>query len=229
MDAFTPIQKLPDLYGSRLFMKREDLLPFSFGGNKVRIAEAFFADMERKGANCMVGYGNARSNLSRALSAMARAKSVPCHIISPDDEDGSRTETFNSRLVKACGAVLTPCPKDRVRETVEAVLARCREAGLEPYYIYGNAEGKGNEAVPAAAYVQAAEEIAAQEKQLGLSFDRIYLASGTGMTQAGLMIGAALLGRPWTVTGISIARPAGRCREVIQKRIEAYEEKSAGA
>ena len=222
MNAATPIQQLPDLFGCRIFMKRDDLLPFSFGGNKVRIAEVFFEDMERKGLNCMVGYGNARSNLSRALSAMAQERGVPCYIVSPDDEDGSRTETFNSRLVRASGAVICPCPKTKVRETVEAVLARCRAEGLRPYYIYGNSDGRGSEAVPVSAYVKAAAEIAAQEKEEGVSFDRIYLASGTGMTQAGLMVGAALCGRPWKITGISIARDAACCREVIRDRVRAY-------
>ncbi|MBO4872916.1 MAG: pyridoxal-phosphate dependent enzyme [Lachnospiraceae bacterium] len=222
MNEMTPIQALPDINGCHVFIKREDLLPFSFGGNKVRIAEAFFDDMERKGGSCMVGYGNARSNLSRALSAMARARNVPCRIISPDDEDGSRTETFNSRLVRAAGAGIASCPKTRVKETVEAVLAECRAEGLVPYYIYGDSDGRGNEAVPSEAYVKTAAEIAAQEKGLGLKFDRIYLALGTGMTQAGLMLGAALLERSWEIIGISIARPADRCRTVLRERMEAY-------
>ena len=222
MTMMTPIQQLPDLGGAHIFMKREDLLPFSFGGNKVRIAAAFFADMKKQGCDVMIGYGNARSNLCRVLSAMACREQVPCVIISPDDEDGSRTETFNSRLVRASGARIRPCNKTKVRETVEAVLDEYRAAGYKPYYINGNAEGRGNEAVSCEAYIRVAGEIAAQEAEMGLRFDRIYLASGTGMTQAGLMIGAALEKRNWQITGISIARPADRCREVIRERTEAW-------
>ena len=225
----TPVQTLPDAFGSHVFMKREDLLPFSFGGNKLRIAQEFFADMEKQGCDCMIGYGNARSNLCRVLAAMAQAKNVPCYIISPDDEDGSRTETFNSRLVRTCGARLVPCQKTQVKETVETVLAACRDQGMKPYYIYGNSEGKGNEAVPAEAYVKAAAQIAEQEEELGISFDRIYLASGTGMTQAGLLIGTAKCSRPWEIIGISIARPAERCAAVVRERIRAYFEKNGGS
>ena len=223
MTITTPLQRLPDLGGSHVFMKREDLLPMSFGGNKVRIAEEYFADMEKQGCDCMVGYGNARSNLCRILAAMAAEKQVPCCIISPDDEDGSRRETFNSRLVKLCGAEIVSCPKTKVRETVEAVLHDCRRRGRKPYYIYGNSEGKGNEAVPAAAYVKVAAEIAAQEEALGISFHRIYHASATGMTQAGLILGAQELGRSWEILGISIARSAAQCKEVIRQRMEAYQ------
>lgn len=68
-DRMTPIHEI-HVEGNRnhIYLKREDLLPFSFGGNKVRIAKKFFEDMEATGKDCMVGYGNARSNLSRALA-----------------------------------------------------------------------------------------------------------------------------------------------------------------
>lgn len=43
----TVIQKLKLDAGSgnEIYVKRDDLLPFSIGGNKVRISEAFYADM----------------------------------------------------------------------------------------------------------------------------------------------------------------------------------------
>lgn len=209
--------------GCHIYMKREDLLPRFFGGNKVRIAEEYFADMDKKGCDCMIAYGNARSNLCRVLAAMAAERHVPCCIISPNDEDGIRRETFNSRLAKICGAEIVTCPKTGVRETVEAVLADWSSRGRKPYYIYGNTEGKGNEAVPVAAYVKVAAEIAAQEEEMGISFDRIYHASATGMTQAGLILGAFELSRKWEIVGISTARSAEQCREVIRQRLEAFQ------
>ena len=46
----TPIQKLdfPNDRGVRLYCKREDLLPFSLGGNKVRIGQAFSVICRKK-------------------------------------------------------------------------------------------------------------------------------------------------------------------------------------
>ena len=38
----TPVQYLGEFNGNRLWIKREDLLGFSFGGNKARKAELFF-------------------------------------------------------------------------------------------------------------------------------------------------------------------------------------------
>ena len=74
----TPIQRLdfPNHRNVRLYCKREDLLPFSLGGNKVRIGQAFYADMLAKGKDCMMVYGNSRSNLCRVLANLCRADTM---------------------------------------------------------------------------------------------------------------------------------------------------------
>ena len=76
MQIKTPVIQIPDEKNS-IYIKREDLFPFSFGGNKVRIALEFINDMKKQGKDCIVGYGNARSNLSRALANLCyRFKSL---------------------------------------------------------------------------------------------------------------------------------------------------------
>lgn len=207
-----------DAFGNQLYIKRDDLLPFSFGGNKVRIAEAFFAHMQELGKNCIIGYGNARSNLSRAIANMAASREIACHIISPADDDGSRTQTGNSRIVSACGAVFHICSKNEVAQTVDMVMAQCRDAGLSPYYIYGDRFGRGNEATAVSAYANAYGEL--QEK-----YDYIFLATGTGMTQAGLLTGRQRAGNNETIVGISVARSAQAEQEVLLRYTEAYAQK----
>lgn len=96
MQIKTPVIQIPDEKNS-IYIKRDDLFPFSFGGNKVRIALEFINDMKKQGKDCIVGYGNARSNLSRALANLCYQFKIPCHIISPADEDGTRIDTYNSR------------------------------------------------------------------------------------------------------------------------------------
>ncbi len=52
----TPIQQLyTDNSDNTIYVKRDDLIPFSFGGNKVRIAKEFIDDMRDKNCNCMIG------------------------------------------------------------------------------------------------------------------------------------------------------------------------------
>lgn len=220
----TPIIKCNDvLQKVNLYVKREDLLPFSFGGNKVRIANEFYADMENKGFDCIVGYGNSRSNLSRAIASLSASKGIPCHIISPADDNGVRVRTNNSVMVNACGAVFHECLKTNVQDMVESVIDECVKSGLKPYYIYGNSLGKGNEVVPVRAYDKAYQEILLQEKELGIEFDYIFLPTGTGMTQAGLLAGQALAHRKnQRIIGISVARTKSYESAVLDKYVRLY-------
>ncbi|MDO4574087.1 MAG: pyridoxal-phosphate dependent enzyme [Planctomycetia bacterium] len=213
------ISQLPDV---NIYLKRDDLLPFSFGGNKVRIAEEFFRDMEKKGCNCMIGYGNARSNLCRALVNLSCAKGFLCHIISPADDNGSRASTFNSKMIDLCGTVIHECKKTDVAETVERVNLQCEAAGYTPYYIYGDKYGKGNEATPVRAYAGVYRELKAQSEQINVKFDAIFVAVGTGMTLAGLLTGRYECHGSEKIIGISVARDSEQEKSVIRNYLSGY-------
>lgn len=206
--APTPLQRLDtDANGNTFFLKREDLLPYSFGGNKVRIGLKYMQDMHQKGCDHMVAYGNARSNLCRVLSNLCAGAGVPITILSPADDDGQRREACNEKLCRAFGAQVVPCLKTGVAASVDAVLDSIRRQGHKPYYIYGDRFGKGNEAVPTAAYVPVYDEILEQGR-----FDVIALACGTGMTLAGLLCGRKLRGGSERILGVSVARDADNAR-----------------
>lgn len=219
----TPIQEIKsNISDAQIFIKRDDLIPFSFGGNKVRIAQEYYADMDAKGKNCMIGYGNARSNLCRVLANMSYARQGVCHIISPSEDNGSRIETSNSRIVKSCGSIVHLVDKSSVTDAVEAVIAECEEAGFSSYYMYGDKYGKGNEAVPVRAYVKVYNEIQQQCNEMGIKFDTIFLATGTGMTQAGLVAGRQLSGGSERIVGISVARKKEQEIQILLSYVKAY-------
>lgn len=217
MQIKTPVIQIPDEKNS-IYVKRDDLLPFSFGGNKVRIALEFINDMKKQGKDCIVGYGNARSNLSRALANLCYQFKIPCHIISPADEDGTRIDTYNSKMVLSCDAKFHYCRKTNVKETVESVLNDIRKEGLKPYYIYGDSTGKGNEHTPMLAYAKLYEEIKGQ-------YDYIFLATGTGMTQGGLLAGKAINNGTEKIIGISVARSATQEIEVLRESLECFSDR----
>ncbi|MBQ7365822.1 MAG: pyridoxal-phosphate dependent enzyme [Spirochaetaceae bacterium] len=222
----TPLYKLySDGNNNLIYIKRDDLLPFSFGGNKVRIAYEFIKDMKMKKKDCIIGYGNSRSNLSRALSNICANESIPCYIVSPTDDDGNITESFNASLTKCCGGNFVKCTKESVADTVDHVFSLCVDKGLSPYYINGNKFGKGNEAIPVRAYFEAYNEIVKWEKSQKIEFDYIFLPVGTGMTQAGLLCGAERYKRKTDIIGISIARAAAKVKDDIQEYISGFREK----
>ena len=205
-----------DIGDNQVYMMREDLLPFSLGGNKVRIGWEFFCDMRRQEKNCMVVYGNSRSNLCRVLANLCYSRNIPCYMISSREEGEERRETNNSRLMRWFGAHVIPCEKSQIAQTVEETMEMLKGKGYRPYYIYGNKYGTGNEGVPVQAYVNAYDEICSYEAQNGIHFDYIFFPSGTGATQSGLISGHLLKQDQRHIMGILISsRENERARQVI--------------
>lgn len=204
----SPLQELTDvLDGCSLFVKREDLLPFSFGGNKYRIACEFFRDMEEKGYDCIIGYGNVRSNMCRAVANIAKSRNIPCFIISPKDNgDRVLSTTSNSTIVSLCDAIVYSCERSEVSSTIEKCINDCISMGLKPYYINGNKYGRGNEKTQVIAYYKVYKEIRQQSKEIGKQFDYIFITTGTGMSLAGLIAGQIESYGTEHIVGLSIAR-----------------------
>ena len=220
--APTPIHRLPTFCAkNEIYVKRDDLIPFSFGGNKARIAVRFFDDMRSRGCDAMVAYGSKKSNLARVVANMASREGVPCWVVANDGGGGSG-KTANSLLVDVCGAHVIPCDSSTVPKAVEGAFAEAVSLGLRPYYIYGDSAGRGNEATPVGAYALGYVEISDQAAGLGMGFDYIFCATGTGMTQAGLECGRLLAGGRESVVGISVARPSSKEVPVLAKYVESY-------
>ena len=179
----TPIVKMSGGYGeNQYYIKREDLIPFSFGGNKARKAAEFYKEIKACGADIVVTYGSNSSNHCRIIANMAAAMGIACHIISPEE---NRERLYNTRLVEDFGATIETCPVTEVSGTIDRRMETLRQAGRNPYFIMGG--GHGNPGTRACADTY--REIAVYEEQTGISFDYIFHASGTGTTQAGLVSG----------------------------------------
>ncbi len=207
---------------NKFYIKRDDLIPFSFGGNKVRIAEQYFEDMKKKGCNCIISYGSIKSNLNRVIANMSKSKGIHCYVVSAIENSFEVEETNNSKLIKKLRVNVVYSNKDNVAETIYNTINDCELKGLKPYYIYGNIYGKGNEKVAVQAYYEAYDEICEYEKRLGDKFDYIFHSSGTGMTQSGLICGKLKHGDSTKIVGISIARAKEVGKEIITNNISNY-------
>ena len=212
----TTIQKCSDACENRIFIKRDDLYPLSFGGNKARKGELFFREIDRLGADCVVTYGSMSSNHCRVVANLAAARRLSCWIISPEEDSA---ETANSCMVRLFGARYIHCPVDQVADVIERTLTRLRNEGFSPYFIQGG--GHGN--IGTQAYVEVYQEVVRWEQENHIRFDYIFHASGTGTTQAGLVCGQLLDGdASRKIVGISIARSLPRGREVVSASIRDY-------
>lgn len=220
----TPIYELSQEYaGNRVFIKRDDLVPFSFGGNKARKARLFYQDIIRKDVDVIVTYGSSKSNHCRIISNMAAAMGIECHIISSQE---NYEECANSKMISSFGAGIETCPVDEVSHVIDLRLKALEDEGKHPYFIMGG--GHGN--FGTAAYVTAYQEILRYEKEEHKIFDYIFFASGTGTTQAGLVCGKLieqrdLLNKEYCrgkIVGISISRKKEKGYDIVKESIKEY-------
>ena len=184
----TPIQRLPlsEDTRNRFWIKRDDLLPFSFGGNKVRIAASFLEDCVSRGYDAMILYGDRRSNLCRVLSSMCAASGLDAIMIETSEHEEDAAVPFNEKMIRSLGTRILPCEKSGIKAAVERAMDLLRREGKKPYYIYGNSLGEGNEGTAVDAYVRACPEILSWEAQNDISFDYVFTACGPGSTLAGV-------------------------------------------
>lgn len=208
---------------NELYMMRDDLLPFSMGGNKVRIAQAFFEDMQQKGCDSMIIYGSRHSNLCRVLSNLCFSRGVECTMICSHEEQEDGAATNNTHLIDWTRTRIVHCEKTAIADSVERVMEELCARGRRPYYIYGDKYGCGNEGTAASAYAKAYSEILQFERECGRPFDYIFCPSGTGATQSGLICGHLLAQDKKKIIGIMISsRETDRAFSVIAGGIRDY-------
>ena len=211
----SPISNLGEYKENHLYIKREDLIPFSFGGNKARKAQLFFREIEDSDYDCVVTYGSGSSNHCRVVANECCRRGMGCYIIAPQE---ASEPTFNSQMMVLFGAEITTVPVSEVHDTIEEKIEELKTAGRKPYFIEGG--GHGN--IGTEAYVQCYEEIREYERVESLHFDYIFFASGTGTTHAGLVCGKLLNKDERQIIGISIARKNPRGRDVVIQSIWDY-------
>lgn len=212
-DLPTPIEELPNLSrfldGPRIFIKRDDQIGLGIGGNKVRKLEFIMADAKRKNAHTVVTFGGIQSNHVRQTIAAARKVGLKAEVILFGDEP----ESYDGNLLldKILGAKIHFVASEEIagRMDIKAAIAVMKERALEiigkekdGYYIIPVG---GYSPLGCIGYVNAVPEIIKQEHNLNLSFSSFIHASGSGGTQAGLVLGLKALERNTRVIGIDVA------------------------
>lgn len=214
-ETFSPIYRIGDVLDNSLYIKREDFIPISFGGNKARKAKLFFDLVDEGGFDCIVTYGSSSSNHCRIVANMCAARGLKCIIISPK---GEKLGTYNQKMMNFFGAEIITCNLEDVSDSIHEAMIYQRKLGANPFFIEGG--GHGN--VGTQAFVDCYNEIINYEKKNESEFDYIFLASGTGTTQAGLVCGNLLNNGKKEIVGISIARKNPRGRDIVVDSVETY-------
>jgi len=214
----SPINFFNKINSNNVYLKRDDLSDLALGGNKVRKLEYFMADAVAKKADCIVTYGSPQSNHCRITAAASNKKGLKTVLIL--SESDNIKNNGNYFLYSLFDVELVWAKIDCVPETINKTLINLKKRGYNPYFIQGG--GHGN--LGTHAYRKAYEEILYEEKLSSLRYDYIFHASGTGTTQAGLIIGSMIEQDKTKIVGISVARNKKRGTDVIYDSIIEYSE-----
>lgn len=231
----TPLELMPSftkaLGGPKIYIKRDDQTGLAFGGNKARKLEFIMADVLKTKSDVVITAGGIQSNWCRSTAAAARRLNInPILVlfVSPDSPEGT---SGNLLLDHIFGADVRFVELDEGDEIdTDAVFQKISEQekqqGHTPYVIPiggSNTGGSMTEPLGAISYTRAFLEIFRETEKRNIDVDSIVLASGSGGTQAGLVVGSKALGSSIKILGVSLSSE----KEPMQENISAIANETA--
>jgi L-cysteate sulfo-lyase len=213
-----PLRRLSAALGgdSEVWIKREDLLPLAFGGNKLRNLEFLVGAALAEGADSLITSGRRWSNHCRLTAAAGARAGLAVHLVLTGPPPAPGAEGPNQRLDELLGATVRWTDHEERAERaalVDRVAAEERAAGRRPFVIGVGGTGP----VGAAGQVLAGLELTEQLDAAGVGAATVVLPSATGGTHAGVLTGLALAPPPARrVLGIAVAAPSVELRPTVE-------------
>ncbi|MBA6412343.1 D-cysteine desulfhydrase family protein [Parahaliea sp. F7430] len=207
----TPLQFLPRAtekwgQGQRLWVKRDDLSGCLLSGNKVRKLEFLLAHAQDEGCDTLITCGGIQSNHCRATALVAAQAGLSAHLLlrgeRPDESDG------NYFLDQLAGAHIECIPAAEYLPNLNALLAARQRSYAEQGRKALIIPTGGSDGIGVWGYIAAAQELASDFTEAGITAAHIVTASGSGGTQAGLALGAELHQLPASVWGVNVCDDA---------------------
>lgn len=214
----TRIQRLSrwsDECGRNIYVKRDDQTGSEWSGNKIRKLEFAVQEALLKGCDLLITCGGIQSNHCRAtVSVAARLGLKSAVLLRISEEPPVEGNYFLDRLM---GADVRFCTRDEYREHRGEIMQEMADAyaarGFRPYIIpEGASFGVGT-----LGYYFAMKEIVAQEKEMGIKFDTVVVATGSGGTLAGLQLSNIIGGYGKRVIGVCVCDDAAYFQDIAAR------------
>jgi D-cysteine desulfhydrase len=218
-EGWTPLHKLERLSrllaGPDIYIKRDDLLGLTSGGNKTRKLEFLVAEALAQGADTLITCGAVQSNHARLTLAAAVVEGLKCRLVLEERVAGSYKadgsgNNFLFRLLGVEEVKVVPGGSDLL-QVMQGVADELQRVGRKGYVIPTG----GSNPIGATGYVACAEEIIAQAFELGIRIDRVVCASGSAGTHAGLVAGFYGNNSGIPVVGIDVSRKKQPQEELV--------------
>jgi 1-aminocyclopropane-1-carboxylate deaminase len=221
----SPVHRLERLTehlgGARLWAKRDDCNSgLAYGGNKTRKLEYLVADALAEGCDTLVSIGGVQSNHTRQVAAVAARLGLGAVLVQEswvDWPDVAYDRVGNIQLSRLMGADVRLVQAGfgiGFKQSWDRALADVEAGGGKPYPIPA---GASDHRLGGLGFARWAQEVAEQERELGVFFDTVVVCSVTGSTQAGMIAGFAGQDRERRVIGVDgSARPAETHEQVAR-------------
>lgn len=200
----TPLMEAPRLSaklgGPKILIKRDDLTGLAMGGNKSRPLEFLMTEAKYMGADILITAGYQQSNW--VCNQLAAARKIGMDVILFLLKGNNKFQG-NLLLYKLLGADIrftdTEIPDlPTLYKQMDNMAAELRSQGRRPYVTYYEAVGP----LGIAGYVLLASEICKQLQERQITAQYLFLTSGSGCTQAGLILGGRYYKAPFEVVGV---------------------------
>lgn len=215
------LERMSEVLGVEIWAKRDDVSSgLAFGGNKIRKLEWLVADALAKSCDTLVSIGGVQSNHTRQVAAVAAALGMKCHTVQEtwaEWHDPIYDKVGNILLTRLMGGqpVLDGYGYSTSQKASwEKVLDDVRKQGGKPYAIPA---GASDHPLGGLGYANFADEVQMQEKQHNVFFNNIIVATCTGSTQAGMVVGFAAQEKKRRIIGIDTADDVEMTRRAVTK------------
>lgn len=214
----TKIQRLSrwsDECGKNIYVKRDDQTGSEWSGNKIRKLEFAVQEALEQGCNLLITCGGIQSNHCRATVAVAAHLGLKAAVLLRiSEEPPVEGNYFLDRLM---GADVRFCTRDEYRDHRGDIMQEMADGyaaqGYKPYIIpEGASFGVG-----VLGYYFAMKEIVAQEKEMGVRFDTVLVATGSGGTLAGLQLANLIHGCGKRVIGVCVCDDAAYFQDIAAR------------
>lgn len=179
-------EKLSAVLGVNLYIKRDDQTGTELSGNKIRKLEYALKEAIDNGCTRIITTGGLQSNHCRATVAAATLLGLKTTLLLRVT-DSTKVEG-NYFLDKLFGAEIVFCSPQEYKDSRNEImlkLAKEREDSGDKCYVIPEGASFG---IGSLGYFDAMNEIVDQEKEMGVKFDTIVVAVGSGGTYSGLYL-----------------------------------------
>ena len=211
----------PEGLGPQIWIKRDDMLGLTPGGNKTRKLEFLAADALAQGADTLITCGAPQSNHCRATLSSAIKEIMKCRFVIeervPDSYNADASgNNFLFRLMGVESITVVPAGTNML-VAMQQVAAELATVGRKGYIVPGG----GSNAVGGLGYVACAQELQQQFFEQGVQIDKVVVGSGSSGTHGGLLAGFLGNNIQIPIIGIGVSRDPVDQDPLVHKEAQA--------